>query len=67
MSDLITNAFTRVDVAIKQRITDNLSLTFNLGNLTNIEDGSSLRNTVYDHTLFNQSEKYGLTADFGVT
>ncbi len=67
LSDLITNAFTRVDVAIKQRITDNLSLTFNLGNLTNIEDGSSLRNTVYDHTLFNQSEKYGLTADFGVT
>jgi TonB-dependent receptor len=66
-SDQTTNAFTRVDLALKQGISDNLSLFLNLSNLTNIEDGSSIRNRVYGRTLFNQSEKYGLTADVGVT
>jgi outer membrane receptor protein involved in Fe transport len=67
LSDQITNAFTRIDLALKQGITDNLSLVLNISNLTNIEDGSSIYNRVFDRTLFNQSEKYGLTADFGIT
>lgn len=67
LSDQVTNAFTRIDLALKQRITDNLSLFFNISNLTNTEDGSSIDNRVEDRKLFNQSEKYGLTADFGAT
>ena len=67
LSDQITNAFTRLDLALKQRITENLSLFLNVSNLTNVEDGSSIYNRVEDRKLFNQSEKYGLTADFGVT
>jgi TonB-dependent receptor len=67
LSDQITNAFTRIDLALKQGITDNLLLLLNLSNVTNIEDGSSIRNRVYDRKLFSQSEKYGLTADFGIT
>lgn len=66
LSDQITNAFTRLDLALKQGITDYLFLFLNISNLTNIEDGSSIYNRVYDRKLFNQSEKYGLTADFGV-
>ncbi len=66
LSDQITNAFTRIDLALKQRITENVSLFFNVSNLTNVEDGNSIFNRVYDRKLFNQSEKYGLTADFGV-
>jgi outer membrane receptor protein involved in Fe transport len=66
-SDEVTMAFTRVDVVIKQGLTNNLFLTFNVSNLTNLEDGSFIRSTVYNRTHFNQSEKYGLTADFGVT
>lgn len=66
-SDEITNAFTRIDLAFKHRITDNLSLFLNVSNLTNVEDGSHLYNRVEDRKLFNQSEKYGLTADFGIT
>jgi outer membrane receptor protein involved in Fe transport len=67
LSDEITNAFTRLDLALKERITENLSLFLNVNNLTNVEDGSSIYNRVEDRKLFNQSEKYGLTTDFGVT
>ena len=67
LSDQITNAYTRIDLALKQRITDNLSLFINISNLTNVEDGTSIYNRVEDRKLFNQSEKYGLTADLGVT
>lgn len=67
LSDQVTNAFTRLDLALKQRVTHNLALFFNISNLTNIEDGNSIHNSVFDRRLFNQSEQYGLTADFGVT
>jgi len=67
LSDQVTNAFTRIDLALKQRISPNISLLFNVSNLTDVEDGSSIYNRVYDRRLFNQSEKYGLTADFGVS
>lgn len=67
LSDNVTNAFTRVDLALKQGITNNVALFFNLSNATNVEDGSSTVNRVFERKLFNQSEKYGLTADFGVT
>ncbi|MDZ7336031.1 MAG: TonB-dependent receptor [candidate division KSB1 bacterium] len=66
LSDEVTNAFTRVDVALRQKITNSITLVLNLSNLTNVEDGSSIYNRVYDRRLFNESEKYGMTADFGV-
>ncbi|HEY5614715.1 MAG TPA: TonB-dependent receptor, partial [Bacteroidota bacterium] len=65
--DRITTAFTRVDVTLKYKVMKYATLFLNLNNLTNIEDGSSLSNRLYARTLFDQSEKYGLTADFGVT
>lgn len=66
-SDEITNAFTRIDLALKQEIADNLALFLNVSNANNIEDGSSISNRVAGRKLFNQSEQYGLTADFGIT
>ncbi|MDZ7319193.1 MAG: TonB-dependent receptor, partial [candidate division KSB1 bacterium] len=66
LSDQITKAFTRLDLALKQGINDYLSLFINVNNLTNIEDGSLIYNRVYNRRLFNESEKYGLTADFGI-
>jgi TonB-dependent receptor len=71
-TDLITNAFTRVDLALKQGITNNLAFFLNISNLTNIEDGSAIDNVdvedgQFHRRLFNQSEQYGLTADFGIT
>lgn len=70
LADQITTAFTRVDLTFKQGITDNLLLILNVSNATNLEDGSLIQNSSidqgFDRRLFNQSEKYGLTADFGV-
>jgi hypothetical protein len=65
-------AFTRVDLTFKQGITDNLALFMNISNASNLEDGSLINNSspdqgVFNRRLFDRSEKYGLTADFGVT
>jgi TonB-dependent receptor len=67
LSDQVTNAFTRVDLALKQGVSDHLSLFLNISNLTDVEEGSSIQNRVFHRRLFNESEKYGPTADFGVT
>ena len=66
-NDQVTQAFTRFDVALKQKVTDNISLFLNLNNITNIEEGSELNRRQYGYILFDQSEKYGLTLDFGIT
>jgi len=66
-NDQVTNAFTRVDIALRQRITDYLSVFLNVNNVTNVEDGSSFINRQFNYTLFDQSEQYGRTADLGVT
>jgi hypothetical protein len=44
----------------------------NISNASNLEDGSLINNSspdqgVFNRRLFDRSEKYGLTADFGVT
>ncbi len=67
LSDVVTNAYTRLDLALKQGITNHIALFLNINNLTDVEEGSSVRNRVFDRTLFNESEKYGTTADFGFT
>lgn len=65
-SDQVTKPFTRLDIALKQKVTDYLNVFVNINNATNVEDGSDLTRRQYDYTLFDQSEKYGLTLDFGV-
>jgi len=64
--DVIANAFKRVDLALKQGITKNISLFFNVNNLTDVEEGTSVYDNRYDRKFFNDSEKYGRTADFGL-
>lgn len=66
-SDQVTKPFTRLDIALKQKVTDYLSVFVNINNVTNVEDGSELNRRQYSYTLFDRSEKYGLTLDFGAT
>lgn len=65
-SDSVQDAFTRWDLALKQVITDNISVMFNLNNFTNTEEGTSIKNHITGWQLDNTSEKYGLSADLGV-
>ena len=67
LSDQVTNPFTRLDIALRQRLTENVSVLLSVNNATNIKEGTSILNRVFDRSLFNQSEFYGLAADFGVT
>ena len=62
----INKAFTRVDLALKQRITKNISLYFNVNNLTNVEEGNYNYDGDNNIRRFNRSEKYGTTLGFGI-
>ena len=64
--DQIVNAYTRVDLALKQRITKYLSVLLNVQNLTNIKEGTSIYDRVNGYKILNTNETYGVTADFGV-
>jgi len=65
-TDQVINSFTRIDLALKHQLTDNVSLMLNLNNLTNIEESNSIFNRSTGWKILNTSEKYGLTADLGV-
>jgi TonB-dependent receptor len=65
-SDQQINAFTRLDLALKQKINEYITVTFNLNNITNVEEGTSLINRVYGWTVLNTSQRYGMTGDLGV-
>jgi len=64
--DQVANRYTRVDLALKQRVSDYLSILLSINNLTGIEERASIVNRVNNYTLLNTSERYGLTADLGV-
>ena len=66
-SDRVTVAYTRIDLTLKQRITDYLAVFVNVNNVTNIEEGTTVSDRKYGLSLFDQRERYGLTGDFGVT
>lgn len=73
INDLVSIPYTRVDMVVKQKMTDYLWLYLNLNNITNSEDGtrilsrSGVPKEFLGRTLFDQSEKYGFTGEFGVT
>jgi TonB-dependent receptor len=66
-NDQVKNAFTRIDIALKQKVYKYIVVFMNFNNITNIEDSYSIDNRVFDRSLFDQSEKYGFTIDFGIT
>ncbi len=65
-SDRVVNSFTRWDLALKYQVTENIAVLFNLNNFTNIEEGTTLKNRVYNWSLAKTSERYDLTSDLGV-
>ncbi|MDZ7271009.1 MAG: TonB-dependent receptor [candidate division KSB1 bacterium] len=65
-SDVVQNAYTRWDLALKQQITHNLAFMFNLNNLSNLHEGTSVLNRIQGWDLLSTDEIYGWTADVGV-
>ncbi len=66
LSDQIINAYTRWDLALKQSITEKLSVRLTVSNLTDSEDRNSIYNRVQGWKLLNTSEHYGFSVDLGV-
>lgn len=64
--DQIVNAYSRLDLAIKQRINNYLSILLNISNLTNTKEENLIFNRVNGYKILNTSERYGLTADLGI-
>lgn len=64
--DRVIGAYTRVDLALKQKITDYLSVNLNVNNLTNLKEENLLNNRVNQYKILRTSALYGLTADLGV-
>ncbi len=65
-SDRIISGYNRIDLALKQKITDNVSLLLDVNNLTNHKDVNILYNRVNQYRLPSSTQNYGITADFGV-
>jgi TonB-dependent receptor len=64
--DPVVGSFTRVDLSLKQKITPNISVMFDLNNLTNAEETESTHSRVGNWTLLTQSQKYGMSGGLGV-
>ncbi|MCX6132823.1 MAG: TonB-dependent receptor [Ignavibacteriales bacterium] len=66
LTDGITGKYTRWDLTVKQRFSDHVALLMSVSNLMNVEESTYTTNRVYDWTRLNVSQRYGMTADFGV-
>jgi TonB-dependent receptor len=65
-SDVHVNSFTKWDLALKQEVSNYLSLFLNVNNLTNQQEGTSRINTVRNWRLPRMKELYGTTANLGL-
>ncbi len=62
----IQDAYTRVDVSLKQRLGDNISVLLNLNNITDTQEGVSSYNHILNRTIPDSNYRYGMTADLGL-
>ena len=66
-SDGVQDAYTKLDIALKQGITENISVTLNINNITNAQEGSSVLNRLHSEwDLPNTNNQYGTSADLGI-
>jgi len=62
-NDIVTSAVTRLDLSLKQQITNNIAVMVNVNNLTNTDEETSYRSRVTGWQLLYTRTNYGLTAD----
>ena len=66
MSDPAVQDFSRWDLSLRQRLTPNISVFFNLNNFTSVEEEVYTADHLNDWETLRSSQKYGLTGDLGV-
>jgi TonB-dependent receptor len=65
-ADIVVNTFSKWDLALKQKLSDEIAVMLNINNLTNREETTSLKNNSSTWVIPRTAELYGLTADVGV-
>jgi len=65
-SDPVVKDFSRWDLSLRQRVTPNISVFFNLNNFTSVEEEVYSTNRVENWEVLRSSQQYGLTGDLGV-
>ncbi len=58
-SNPMQNSFARMDLALKQNLSEHLAIGLNIDNLTNYSEGTSIQNTITGWTLQTSSVRYG--------
>jgi TonB-dependent receptor len=65
-SDPVVKKFSRWDLTLRQRVTNYLSVFFNLNNFTGVEEENYTLNQPDAWEALRSSQRYGLTGDLGV-
>lgn len=65
-SDPVVQDFSRWDLSLKQRLTENFSVFFNLNNFTSVEEQVNTVNQVIGWEAIRSNQWYGLSGDLGV-
>jgi outer membrane receptor protein involved in Fe transport len=66
-ADVVVDAFTKWDLALKQQVMSNLALFLNVNNIFNRKESTSFANQIFDWgNLSRTAELYGASVDFGV-
>jgi len=66
MNDPVVKDFSRWDLSVRQRITPNISVFFNLNNIAGVEEEVYTVDRVHIWETLRSSQRYGLTGDLGV-
>ncbi len=65
-ADRVIAAYARLDLSLRYKLFENLSLLFSANNLNNIDEDDIQVNNVKDYRILRRSELYGTTLDFGI-
>jgi len=66
LNDPVVKDFSRWDLSLRQRITPNVSVFFNINNLTSVQEEVYTTDRVHNWEVLRSSQQYGLTADLGI-
>jgi TonB-dependent receptor len=66
LNDPVVQSFTRWDLSLRQRVTENLSFFFDLNNFTNTVEDVYTTDRVHNWSALRSSQEYGLSGNLGV-
>jgi outer membrane receptor protein involved in Fe transport len=66
LNDPVVQSFTRWDLSLRQRVTENLSFFFDLNNFTNTIEDVYTTDRVHNWSALRSSVEYGLSGNLGV-